>query len=197
MQGIHWLDIATICVLVVSFIYSLTKGLVRELFSFGSVILAALLAVRFCGLGHSFLGRYLDAPNLNNIIGFITIFVVVTYLGSLSGRIVSKYLKSAGISPTDRFWGGVLGLIKGGILISLTLLLIILFVDQGPEMISQTKVAKFFNHVTYQLSNLLPSSLKKRFDKRMTKTDFKPSPLEKAALEKDKKKVEEIIKDNL
>ena len=85
----HWLDIAVVCILVASFILSLTKGLVRELFSLGSAILAAILATRYCSLGHKFLAPYINTPNLNNVLGFITIFIVVTYLGSLAGRLVS------------------------------------------------------------------------------------------------------------
>jgi membrane protein required for colicin V production len=197
MQGMHWLDIVTICVLVASFIYSLTKGLIRELFSLGSAILAAVLATRFCGLGHRFLGSFIDTPNLNNVLGFITIFIVVAYLGSLSGKLVSKLIKSAGISPTDRFWGGVLGLIKGGVIISLGLMFIILFMDQGPRVIAHTSVARFFKPITYQLSHLLPPSLNRRFRRRVKKTGRRLSPLEEAALKKDKKKLKQIIEDNL
>ncbi len=193
----HWLDITIICVLAFSFIYSLTKGLVRELFSLGSTMLAAALAIRFYGLGHQFLGPYINTPTLNNILGFITIFIVTVFLGGLVGRLVSKLIKSAGVSPTDRFWGGILGLVKGGIIVSLGLLLMMLLLGKGSTVIAQTKVARFFSPIVNQLSQLLPPTFNHRMKKRLNKTRKRLLPPEKIDLEKDKRKLKKIIEDNL
>jgi membrane protein required for colicin V production len=197
LQAMHWLDIVTISVLVISFVYSLTRGLVRELFSLISFVLAAVLAARYCDLGHKFLAPYLNAPLINNTLGFITIFIVVSFVGNLIGKQISKSIKSAAISPVDRFFGGVLGLIKGGVVISLVLLLIILFIPQGPKKVANTKVANLLTPVSCQLSRLLPPGLKQRFHKRVKKKHTKPSPRDKSALKQDQKKLKQIIRDNL
>ncbi len=109
---------------------------------------------------------------------------------------MNRYIKSIGISPTDRFWGGMLGLIKGGIIASLGLLLIILFADKGPKMIADTRIARFLNPVAYQLSHFLPPALNRQFRSQIYK-NRRLTPLEKAILKKDKKKLEQIIEKNL
>lgn len=192
----YWLDIAIICILVVCFIYNISKGFVRQLFSLGATILGAILATSYCGLGHKYLGQYIKFPNFNNILGFIIIFLGVVYLGSLAGRLVSNCIKSIGGSPTDRFFGGILGMIKGVIITSLGLLLITMFLDQGPKMIVRSRIAPFFNPITHQLSHLLPPTLRRQFRLRSNKIKHRPTSLEKA-LKRDKKKLEQIIEKNL
>ncbi len=215
-QGVHWLDILTICILVISFLYSLSRGLVRELFSLCSTIIAAILATHFCSLGDRFLSEFIDAPKLNNILGFITIFILVSYLGSIIGSIGSNMIKSSKASPIDRFWGGMLGLVKGTLVISLLLLLLILFLPKSPQAIDNTKVARFFKPVSEQLAYLLPTGLKKKFIRHLGEKNLhSPGDLigilqpklksklkkrairKKSAIEKDKQKIKKIIEDNL
>lgn len=214
-----WLDILILIILVASIAYSLLRGLVREIISFGAVILAAILATRYCQWGSKHLTGLVKNERLAAIIGFALIFLGIIAAGVLVGRLIKNLLKKTGLGPMDKFLGGLLGFLKAGVIIATLLMLTKNFIPKGKKIIDNSRIAPIFLPVANVLSDFLPKTLldkiiqdieekAKKLGKKLKHYDsesknFIPSKVKdivedsKEALEEDRKKVENILKENL
>ncbi len=158
-----WLDTLIITIVVASIAYSLWRGLVRELISFGSLVLAAILATRYCQWGAEHLTETLGSERAATFLGFFLIFVGVLACGILVGRISKGFLKKAGLSPMDKLLGALLGLLKASMLIAVILMLMGNFIPNGQEIIEESRTAHIFMPVADRLADFLPTSLLDKF----------------------------------
>lgn len=111
-------DIAVLVVLGLCLVYSVFRGLVKEIFSLLAVVGGFLLALQFQDrLGHTLEGVIRDST-LASAMGFGIIFVASLVGITLVGKLIRMLLHSApGFSTADRLLGGVVGLVKGLILL--------------------------------------------------------------------------------
>ena len=65
---------------------------------------------------------FLKNPWLAEILGFLIIFFAIVLLFGIAARIARWIMKEAGLSGFDRFLGGVLGLVKGGLMVAVILM---------------------------------------------------------------------------
>ena len=116
------LDLIVLLALVLFVVRGLMRGLVSTLFSLGAWLLA-FVAGRW---GALLVGPWLplgaDNPAIQYFAGFVVVFLVVLIGVLLLGHLLGALVKAVGLGPVDTVLGGVLGLVKGGvILVGLTL----------------------------------------------------------------------------
>ena len=117
METIDWIIVV---VLALGFIAGLVRGLVRQAFSIGGLIIGVL-----CGafLYKPVAGFLLNGLNMTEkvaqVLAFIVILMIVPILFGLLGRMISKLVHVADLGFVDRLLGGVIGTFKWFILLGL------------------------------------------------------------------------------
>jgi membrane protein required for colicin V production len=117
-------DYFILTVLIVSSIYGVFRGLIKEILSLIGLVLSFYLASNFDNL----LANLVPIENKSDFLiisAFILIFVSTLILTSLLIKIISKVLKFAGLSILNRFFGFIFGMARG-----LVVVLVILYLNQ-------------------------------------------------------------------
>jgi membrane protein required for colicin V production len=106
-----WLDYAVLVVLAASILWGVWRGLVHEVVSVASWVLAFLAANMFAGAMGDLLPASM-APEVRVLVSFVVVFIVVLIACTIVGHLLSKMMKVAGLGPLDRTLGGVFGLAR-------------------------------------------------------------------------------------
>ena len=223
----NWLDGTILVTVGGCLLYSLWRGLVRELISLGSLVLASLLATRYCQAGAQHLAPLLGNERLAVILGFILILLSVIACGILLGRLAKGFIKKAGLTPLDKIFGAVLGFLKGAVIVAV-LLMLLNFFPGGREIVKESRAAPLFSPLAQRLTDFLPAGLMdkllkdikrgvnhmKKYQKDLEKAkkelhenyrleEIIPPALKenveegKDALEKDREKLRKLLRENL
>ena len=116
-------DVAMGIVIVVSAVFGLMRGLVREVLSLVIWVSALLLCIAFAGPVAGVLGLDLSA-GLQTAIGFAIVFVAVLVAGAIVQRFLGGLVESTGLTGTDRTLGLVFGAVRGAAVVLVALILL-------------------------------------------------------------------------
>ncbi|KAB2308185.1 CvpA family protein [Betaproteobacteria bacterium SCN2] len=109
-------------ILIASIVLGLLRGLVAEVFSLGSWIVAFIAAKLGASAVAPLLPMDVDSEGMRNIVGFVVVFLGVMIIVMLFGRVVRGAVGAVGLGGADKAVGGVFGLLRGlVILVGLTL----------------------------------------------------------------------------
>jgi membrane protein required for colicin V production len=139
---VNWLDYLLLAILLFSVVMSARKGFSREIIGLAAALLALVLGMWFYGLAGSFLIPYVSSDRVANLIGFLLVVFGVMLVGSMLGWIVSRFLRTVGLSFFDRLLGAGFGLARG-LLIAIAMLTA--YMAFGPEVDSKTVSASVLN----------------------------------------------------
>lgn len=135
-------DSISAVILVISLIYSMVRGMVREIFALLAYIGGYFAAITFGKKFSSNLEAYISNPTALQIISFAVIFIVTLFGISLIGKGIQKLVHSApGLSGLDRVFGGAIGLGKGIILLIILLFPLKFFPDIHRELTKDSIIA--------------------------------------------------------
>jgi len=110
------IDASILIITVLSCIFGLWRGLVREIFSLVTWIFALLVARRYSEIVANFLFSSFDNLTIRYVAAFALIFIIVMMLGTFLNFLLSKLLLFTGLKFVDRLMGGVFGLARGVII---------------------------------------------------------------------------------
>lgn len=111
-------------VLLLSLLIGAWRGLVFEVLSALNWIAAFFLAQWFALDVAHMLPMSGSSDILRYVIGFVAVFVLVVFVGSLLARLVQRLFASVGLQPADRALGAMFGLIRGvAVLLAATVVL--------------------------------------------------------------------------
>ncbi len=111
-------DIFVAVVLGFCLIFSLMKGLVREIFSLLAYAGGYLMAVKYQGSVAVVLMESIPSKPIAKLVAFAAIYIVTAIIISLMGKIAKGILWSGtDLSMLDRILGGVVGLAKGVVIL--------------------------------------------------------------------------------
>jgi membrane protein required for colicin V production len=168
---VNWLDFVLIAILLCSVLMSARKGFSREIIGLASALFALVLGMWFYGLAGSFLIPYVSSPRVANLIGFLLVVLAVLLCGGILGWIVSRFLRTIGLSFLDRLLGAAFGLVRG-LLIAISLLTA--FLAFGPEVDAKTvsssvvhsRIAPYVLAASHTFVAIAPMELKSSFRKQ-------------------------------
>ena len=212
-------DIFVLIVLGLCLVFSLMKGLVREIFSLLAYVGGYLMAVKYQETFARVLMESIPSKPIAKLVAFVAIYIITAIIISLMGRIAKGMLWSGTeLSMFDRILGGIVGLAKGtAILVAITFPLqffpevakkitedsftapylakVLNFVNQNPETLNFRKKISNFDidgakEKFQELKEL--KKLKETFDDFKGKLPDNGKPLDQYSSE-DKKKLEDIL----
>jgi membrane protein required for colicin V production len=110
-------DYLVIFVLIASVIISTLRGLVKEMISLASWIVAFVVANAYGAQLAAMLPELVPGEVVRLILAFIVLFIGVRILMGLLGMAVDALIKAGGLSLADRGLGGLFGLGRGLVIV--------------------------------------------------------------------------------
>jgi membrane protein required for colicin V production len=159
MSGADWIILA---VILISVIQATAEGFFHAAFSMAGLVLAYLLAAWQYPRLAAWFAPNLKSPWLGEIAGFLIIFLSVLILAGIAGKIARWAVKEAGLSVIDRLFGGVLGLLRGGLLVSVVLMGMTAFTPTS-KWLEGSELAPYFLVVGRAAIWAGPAELRGRF----------------------------------
>ena len=116
-------DYAVLAIIGVSILLSVVHGLVRELLSLASWIVAFVVAELCAGSLAPMLPAAIPHESLRLLAAFMGVFLIVLLVMTLLAIAVSSLIKTVGLGFSDRAFGAVFGLVRGLAIVLVAVLL--------------------------------------------------------------------------
>lgn len=116
-------DYAILGILLISSFISLVRGFVKEALSLAGWILAFWISLSFAVPLSKLLEASMEDPTLRLILAFVALFVLTLVVSAVINFFASRLVQRTGLTGTDRFLGVIFGFLRGGLLVSVLVLL--------------------------------------------------------------------------
>jgi membrane protein required for colicin V production len=153
------LDVIFLVLIGISVLYSLIRGLIREVFSFLAIILGFFAASYGYPRTAEWLKRWVEQETVAQILGFAVLFLLAALGVSLLGRLLSKVVHKGGLGWADRMGGAAFGFLKAVLLIAISLLVLTAFLPAKSKILLESKISPAVLSIARGLSFLVPESL--------------------------------------
>jgi len=118
------IDYVVIVIVALSVLLGVKRGLLREILAFASWVVAISSAYFFAAKLDYLMPLDISNESLRWLVNFAFIFFIAMVLMSLVAMLLSKLLSSAGLSVEDRLLGAIFGLLRGGVILSILVLMV-------------------------------------------------------------------------
>jgi membrane protein required for colicin V production len=167
---LNWLDIVLLLIFGLSIASGFAKGFAKLLVGLAATILGFLCGLWFYGVAGSFLLPYVSHKGVANFLGFLMIFVGISLLGAIVGKLLSVMLKWVGLSWIDRLLGGVFGLVRGLVFaIAFVLALMAFSPKPPPTSVVRSHIAPYVigaaNACSYMAPNEVREGVRQSYEK--------------------------------
>ena len=152
-----WVDYGIVAIVLISLIVGLFRGLVREVFSLGSWILAVWLAWRYGPWLSERLAPHLSAPAIRLILGYCGMFVLGLLAGALVSMVVVRLIDATPLRGPDSALGAGLGLLRGGFIVVALVMLARPAEGAEPTWWRQSLLIPYLKPSADELRGLLPA----------------------------------------
>ena len=133
-------DTAILVVIVLSCVFGLWTGLIKEVLSLLTWIAALLVARVYSeGLSELFV-NVIDNGSLRYATAFVIIFIVIMMLGRILNNQLSELLISTRLKLADRVLGGMFGIARGALIVMLILFISNLFLSETEQWQQSTLI---------------------------------------------------------
>ena len=157
-------DWIILLVLVISVVQAASSGFFQEAFGLAGLVFGYLVAAwQYRNIGGHF-APYVSSHWAVDIGAFLAIFLGIMILAGILGKIVRWMMKEAGLSFVDRFFGGVLGLLRGCLLIAIVLVGMTAFTPTS-RWLQGSSMAPYFLVVGRAAIWVAPAELRAEFYK--------------------------------
>jgi len=123
-------DAAIVSVTVISSLFGLWRGLVKEVLSLLTWVAALLVARIYSEPLAGLLTETINSSGARYVTAFALIFVVVMMLGTFINHLMAKLLTATGLKLVDRLLGAAFGIVRGGIIVLVILFIASAFVSE-------------------------------------------------------------------
>jgi membrane protein required for colicin V production len=161
---VNFADWIILLVLLVSVVQAASSGFFKEAFGIAGLVFGYLIAAwQYRRLAGHF-AAYISSPWLGEIVAFLAIFLGIMIVAGILGRVVRWMIKEVGLSVVDRFFGGVLGLVRGCLLVAIVLVSMTAFTPTS-QWLQGSSLAPYFLVVGRAAIWVAPSELRAQFYK--------------------------------
>ncbi len=188
----NWVDIIILIILATGLVKGLTNGFVRGLFGLAALVLGIVIAAGNYERVTEILFSRLDVgPQVQAILGFLLVFVIVLILVSVVGGIISRALKLASLGWLDRLAGGILGVVMACVFTGVVLLLVVMAGLQSNTGVARSTVAPTVIRVMDTTVSFAPEAVKEMIQGHYVKLRLEWEKARREAPDKGEKGAEE------
>jgi membrane protein required for colicin V production len=155
-------DWVILLVIVVSIIQAAGEGFFHEAFGIAGLVIGYLVAAWQYHRLASWFAPHVKAEWLGDIASFLIIFIGIMFVAGIAGRITRWLAKEAGLRSFDRFLGGILGFLRGCLLIAIILVSMAAFTPTS-RWLQRSSLAPYFLVVGRAAIWMAPAELRARF----------------------------------
>jgi membrane protein required for colicin V production len=149
-------------VVLINVVTAAMQGFFSEALTLAGLVVGYVVAAWKYRILANWFESFLKNPWLAEVLGFLIIFFVIVLLFGIAARIARWVMKEAGLSGFDRFLGAVLGLVKGGLMVSVILMGMAAFAPAS-RLLQNSQLAPYFLVVGRAAIWMAPSDLRARF----------------------------------
>lgn len=181
MVNWNWLDWVLAGIVLVSVITAILKGFLAELISLASVVVGVVVAVFYYG---RFAPWFEDLTRSHVValgLSFLLLFFGTLAVGALVSVLARKVIQAAELQWFDRFLGGIFGLVRGTLVDSVLLLILMAFSIKG-EAVQHSMLAPYITSGSRVMAMMMPREIKddfqagfEKFRQALTQADKKAS----------------------
>ena len=159
MTAADWLIVA---VVVLSMAGAAIQGFFAEALSMAGLVIGYIVAAWQYQRVADWFAPHLKSVWLGEIGGFFLIFFAVVILAGIIGQVAHWMIKKAGLTAIDRLLGGVLGLLRGALVVAVVLTSMAAFAPAA-RWLAGSELAPYFLVGGRAAIWLAPSELRNRF----------------------------------
>ncbi len=156
------LDIAIIVIVGTTFVMSLFRGLVKEVFALGSLILGFVIANATYVYPAEFLRTYLQSDAAVKVLGYVLVFVGASIVIRLLGTFAEKLVRKALLGWANHLGGALFGFLKGCLIVSVILMLVTSFMPKSVILQESTLTPYVLSTVSW-LARVSTPEIKEKF----------------------------------
>ena len=127
---LNQVDIAILIITVLSSLFGLWRGFIKEMLSLLSWVAALLVARVYSEYLSEMMSGMIENSGLRYVTAFAVLFVAVMMVGTLINFLLSKVLGVSGLKFADRLLGGVFGIARGLIIVLVIMFISSVFVSE-------------------------------------------------------------------
>ena len=160
----NWIDLLLLLVIAFSVLSGLVAGFARAGVGFIATILGIFFGFWCYGIVAAYFLDYVSSRAIANLIGFFLVFIGISLLGAIVGRVLGKFFKWAGLSWFDRLLGGAFGVVRGVfIVVALVTVLMAFAPSPPPRSVLDSKLMPYIAGASDFLAAMTPHEIKDGF----------------------------------
>ncbi len=152
-------DIIIVFVIVLSALFSLMRGFVKEAISLATWVIAIWVAATFAPKLSVMLSGSIDSEAVRQAVGFGVLFIATLIIGGLVNFLISQVVKKTGLSGADRIFGVVFGVLRGGLIIVVLVVIGGLTTLPSTQWWKSSTLLPWFENTAIVLQNYIPENL--------------------------------------
>lgn len=139
---LNQVDIAILIITVLSSLFGLWRGLIKEVLSLLSWVAALLVARVYSEYLSELMSGMIESEGIRYVTAFALLFLAVMMVGTLINFLLSKVLGVSGLKFADRLLGGMFGIARGLIIVLLIMFISSVFVSET-ELWQESKLVPY------------------------------------------------------
>lgn len=157
----NWVDFVILGILGISVLISLWRGFTHEALSLAGWVLAVWIAVTFSHHLEGLLRSQIETPSLRLIVSFAILFFLTLMIAGVITYLAVQLIKKTGLTGTDRVIGILFGLARGGVIVTVLVLLAGLTALPQDPWWHHSALLHYFEHVAVAMRGWLPPDIAK------------------------------------
>ena len=141
----NYVDIVILCLVGILIVNGIRKGFIISLASLVALVLGIWVSVHFSGLMSGWLVKiFHPSGTWLSVLSFTLTFLLVVIGVMIIAKLLEKVVKTVGLGLLNRIAGGIFGLLKGILVVSVLLFIFVSFDPKGKVITLQTRESSFF-----------------------------------------------------
>ncbi len=160
----NFLDVVIVVLCIGFAVFGIFQGVVRQLFSWGGLLLGHIAGVEFYATAQVQLR--LDFPH-GDVVGYLLTFLGVYLIVRLAGLIVERWVRSSELSGTDRAAGMLAGFVKGALLSVLLVFVLVIILPRGTALVRESKLAPRAMAAARWVQKVFPEKIRRSYREKI------------------------------
>lgn len=169
-------DFCILLVVLVSVVQAVISGFFQEVFGLAGLVFGYLIAAWKYERLADYFALYITKRWIAEDAAFLVIFLGIMLLAGILGKLIHRIVKKAGLSGIDRFLGGLLGFVRGCLMVAIVLVSITAFTPAA-RWLQSSSLAPYFLVAGRAAIWVAPSQLRSQFYQGLDYLRHRQAPL--------------------
>ncbi len=159
------LDISVILIIIITTIHGFWRGMQRQIFGLGGIVVGYIAATRFYEPVAGFIGS--KDSSLAQIGAFIMVFILGKLSVSFAGWLVRNLFKDITLTWVNRIGGAGMGVLKGFIIIMIIILALLAFLPADMSLLKNSATLPYIASLPNMTSGIIPEKIRTQYNDKI------------------------------